>query len=143
MTLMFFVWLACDQLYSCVILVIIMGIFGGAFVSLQAPLATKTATDMRFGGTMVGQALCESLDILVLCRLDYDRSLTESSVVQSFSQLVCGPIFGAVLGKGTEADRLARFPYAIILGGVMLVIATVALAGARYKAVGWKILVKT
>lgn len=37
-----------------------MGMFGGAFVSLQAPLATKTATDMRFGGTMVGQALCES-----------------------------------------------------------------------------------
>jgi len=36
-----------------------MGIAGGAFVSLQAPLATKTATDMRFGGTMVGQALCE------------------------------------------------------------------------------------
>lgn len=62
MTLMFFVWLACDQLYSCVILVVIMGIFGGAFVSLQAPLATKTATDMRFGGTMVGQALCGSFD---------------------------------------------------------------------------------
>lgn len=62
MTLMFFVWLACDQLFSCIILVVIMGMFGGAFVSLQAPLATKTATDMRFGGTMVGQALCGSLE---------------------------------------------------------------------------------
>jgi hypothetical protein len=117
-----------------------MGMFGGAFVSLQAPLATKTATDMRFGGTMVGQALCEWRN--PVCEIS-ENSLTESAVVQSFSQLVCGPIFGAVLGKGTEADRLARFPYAIILGGVMLVIATVALAGARYKAVGWKIRVKT
>lgn len=60
MTIMSFVWLACDTQVSCIILVIIMGIAGGAFVSLQAPLATKTATDMRFGGTMVGQALCES-----------------------------------------------------------------------------------
>jgi len=59
MTIMSFVWLACDTMVSCIILVIIMGIAGGAFVSLQAPLATKTATDMRFGGTMVGQALCE------------------------------------------------------------------------------------
>ena len=61
MTIMSFVWLACDTMVSCIILVIIMGIAGGAFVSLQAPLATKTATDMRFGGTMVGQALCEPL----------------------------------------------------------------------------------
>jgi MFS family permease len=61
MTIMSFVWLACDTMVSCIILVIIMGIAGGAFVSLQAPLATKTATDMRFGGTMVGQALCTSL----------------------------------------------------------------------------------
>ena len=61
MTVMSFVWLACDTMVSCIILVIIMGIAGGAFVSLQAPLATKTATDMRFGGTMVGQALCKLL----------------------------------------------------------------------------------
>jgi hypothetical protein len=64
-------------------------------------------------------------------------------VVQSFSQLVCGPIFGALLGTGSEASRLARFPHAIILGSLMLVIATIALAAARYKAVGWKILIKT
>jgi hypothetical protein len=59
MAVMAFVWLACDTMVSCIVLVIIMGIAGGAFVSLQAPLAIKTATDMRFGGTMVGQALCE------------------------------------------------------------------------------------
>jgi hypothetical protein len=65
MTIMFFVWLVCDNMASCIILVVIMGIFGGAFVSLQAPLAVKTATDMRFGGTMVGQALCECPEQIV------------------------------------------------------------------------------
>jgi MFS family permease len=68
MTIMSFVWLACDTMVSCIILVIIMGIAGGAFVSLQAPLATKTATDMRFGGTMVGQALCKPPSIFTLYR---------------------------------------------------------------------------
>jgi MFS family permease len=66
MTIMSFVWLACGTKVSCIILVIIMGIAGGAFVSLQAPLATKTATDMRFGGTMVGQALCKIFPCIIL-----------------------------------------------------------------------------
>jgi uncharacterized membrane protein len=57
--------------------------------------------------------------------------------------LVCGPIFGALLGTGSEADRFDRFPHAIILGGLMMTIATIALAAARYKAVGWTIKVKT
>jgi hypothetical protein len=57
--------------------------------------------------------------------------------------LVCGPIFGALIGTGTVEDRFDRFPHAIILGGLMMTIATIALAAARYKAVGWKIKIKT
>jgi hypothetical protein len=57
-TAMFWVWLACKTATSCIVLVVIIGVAGGAYVSLQAPTSTKTATDMRYGGTMVGQALC-------------------------------------------------------------------------------------
>lgn len=59
MCVMFWVWNACTTKTACIILVVIQGAAGGAFVSLQAPMATQTATDMRYGGTMVGQALCE------------------------------------------------------------------------------------
>jgi hypothetical protein len=72
---------------SCIVLVVIMGISGGAFVSLQAPLAVKTATDMRFGGTMVGQALCmsgqsflcDSADQIQLCNHSPSSSVDLSS----------------------------------------------------------------
>jgi hypothetical protein len=86
MTIMFFIWLACDQLYSCIILVVIMGIFGGAFVSLQAPLATKTATDMRFGGTMVGQALCQSsfISLIGLLLTSTSRAVLLAACVRSY-----------------------------------------------------------
>lgn len=88
MTIMFFVWLACDNMASCIVLVVIMGISGGAFVSLQAPLAVKTATDMRFGGTMVGQALCmsgqsllcDNTDQIQLCNHSPSSSVDLSSV---------------------------------------------------------------
>ena len=56
---MFWVWLACTTIPACVVLVVIIGISSGALVSLQGPMITMTAKDMRFGGTMVGQALCE------------------------------------------------------------------------------------
>jgi MCP family monocarboxylic acid transporter-like MFS transporter 10 len=38
---------------------VIFGFASGAFVSLQAPMCTSHATDMRVAGTMVGQVLCE------------------------------------------------------------------------------------
>jgi hypothetical protein len=56
---MFWVWLACSTIPACVALVVIIGVSSGAFISLQGPMATMTAKDMRYGGTMVGQALCE------------------------------------------------------------------------------------
>lgn len=57
--IMFWVWLACKTMKSIIILVIIIGLSGGAFIALQPPLATLTAKDMRYGGTMLGQGLCE------------------------------------------------------------------------------------
>lgn len=56
---MYFAWLGCEDTGSCIALVVVMGIAGGSFVTLQPPLAVMTAKDMRYGGTMVGQALCE------------------------------------------------------------------------------------
>jgi hypothetical protein len=58
-TIMFWVWLACTTVPACIVLVVIIGISSGAFISLQGPMAMMTAQDMRFGGTLVGQALCE------------------------------------------------------------------------------------
>jgi len=58
--LMFWVWLACTTIPACIVLCVIIGIASGAFISLQGPMATMTAKDMRYGGTMVGQALCKS-----------------------------------------------------------------------------------
>jgi MFS family permease len=61
--IMFWVWLACTSVAACIVLVVIIGVASGAFISLQGPMATMTAKDMRYGGTMVGQALCESLSV--------------------------------------------------------------------------------
>jgi hypothetical protein len=58
MIVMMFSWLACKTKVSLIILCIIYGCSSGAFVSMQAPLVVNTATDLRFAGTMVGQALC-------------------------------------------------------------------------------------
>jgi MFS family permease len=58
-SIMFWVWLACTTVPACIVLVVIIGISSGAFISLQGPMATMTAKDMRYGGTLVGQALCE------------------------------------------------------------------------------------
>lgn len=58
MTLMFFVWLACKTSASLIVLVVIFGITGGVFVCLQPQMATSTTNDMRFSGTLIGQALC-------------------------------------------------------------------------------------
>ncbi|GFZ51802.1 hypothetical protein JCM24511_09570 [Saitozyma sp. JCM 24511] len=120
-TAMFWVWLACKTATSCIVLVVIIGVAGGAYVSLQAPTSTKTATDMRYGGTMVGQAL----------------------FVQSFSQLICGPIFGALLGTGSEQDRLHNFARAICLGAAMMVVATGFMMMARWKSAGWTLRART
>ena len=38
----------------------IFGFTSGTFVSLQAPMITRLAVDMRRGGTMVGQVMGES-----------------------------------------------------------------------------------
>lgn len=59
--IMFWVWLACKSTASIIILVVVIGLSGGAFIALQPPLATVTCKDMRYGGTMLGQALCEHL----------------------------------------------------------------------------------
>ena len=58
--LLYFLWLACKDLGSLIGLVMILGIAGGSFVTLQPPLAVMTATDMRYAGTYVGQSMCRS-----------------------------------------------------------------------------------
>lgn len=67
-TIMFWVWLACTTVPACIVLVVIIGISSGAFISLQGPMATMTAKDMRYGGTLVGQALCK-LDLRIVTGL--------------------------------------------------------------------------
>lgn len=63
--IMYFIWLAVKNTTAgLVAMVVIIGIAGGSFVCLQPPLAVMTATDMRYGGTMMGQALCKSLSTL-------------------------------------------------------------------------------
>lgn len=65
------------------------------------------------------------------------------AVIQSFAQLICGPIFGAVLGTGDSASRQQRFPYAIILVACTIVISVATLIVARVSRAGWKMMIKT
>ena len=73
--LMYFIWLACKDLGSLIALVVILGIAGGSFVTLQPPLAVMTATDMRYAGTYVGQSMCTFISAYLpnLCRVDARR----------------------------------------------------------------------
>ena len=57
MVILFYAWLAAKTGTSLIVISILYGIASGAFVSLQAPMITKLADDMRFAGTMVGQVL--------------------------------------------------------------------------------------
>lgn len=54
-------------------------------------------------------------------------------VIQSFAQLACGPIYGALIGHGTPQDQARLFPHALALGGIMMLLATVALGSARLR----------
>lgn len=60
MVILFYSWLAAKTGTSLIIISILYGIASGGFVSLQAPMITKLADDMRFAGTMVGQVLSTS-----------------------------------------------------------------------------------
>lgn len=69
--IMYFVWLGVKtSTAGCIVLVVIMGIAGGSFVCLQPALAVMTAKDMRYGGTMMGQSLCESSFLIYCFRVD-------------------------------------------------------------------------
>lgn len=56
---LFWAWIACTTNDSAIALAVLVGMFSGAFVSLQGPFATMTAKDPKRGGTMLGQAICE------------------------------------------------------------------------------------
>lgn len=64
MVILFYSWLAAKTGTSLIIISILYGIASGGFVSLQAPMITKLADDMRFAGTMVGQVLSASFLLL-------------------------------------------------------------------------------
>lgn len=55
-----------------------------------------------------------------------------SAVVQSFAQLCGPPIFGAIVGSGSQEEQLARFPHAIAFGGCMLVCSVALVTAARF-----------
>ncbi|KAK4683914.1 hypothetical protein P7C73_g6297, partial [Tremellales sp. Uapishka_1] len=111
MVCMYFGWLGCKSSASLIVLSIIMGFASGALVSLQAPIVVRLATDMRFGATMVGQAL----------------------MVQSFGNLLGAPISGSLLGTGTREQQLDNFYKPIVLGACMLMLSTVMLLAAKLK----------
>lgn len=67
MVVLFWCWLAAKTGTSLIIINILYGIASGAFVSLQAPMITRLADDMRFAGTMVGQVLSQFLPSLSSC----------------------------------------------------------------------------
>jgi len=110
MFLCFWIWLGVKSKAALIAINVLFGLASGGFVSLQAPMITRVATDMRFGGTMVGQVL----------------------LIQSFAQLIGPPISGALLGGGTVEEQLSRFPHAIILGGVMMLISATCVAVGRW-----------
>jgi hypothetical protein len=52
-------------------------------------------------------------------------------VVQSFAQLCGPPIFGAIVGAGSQEEQLERFPHAIAFGASMLALGTLFVVAAR------------
>ncbi|BEJ15484.1 hypothetical protein CspHIS471_0500890 [Cutaneotrichosporon sp. HIS471] len=109
MAILSFAWLAMDSAGPLIALCCLYGFASGAPVSLQGPMVTVSATDPRQAGTLIGQAL----------------------MVQSIAQLTGPPIFGAIVGAGSPAEQLSRFPHAIIFGSCMLLVAGCLVTGAR------------
>jgi MFS family permease len=130
MIVLFFCWMAAKSGTGLIIISVLYGIASGGFSSLQAPLITRTAVDMRFAGTMVGQMFGR-------CPFQTGTSMpqpkTDSSVFQAFAQLVGPPIAGALFGHGSREEQLRHFPRLIILGGLLFVVSTTALRLARLR----------
>lgn len=63
----------------------------------------------------------------------YSVFLLISVVFQSIAQLVGPPIAGALFGAGTREEQLHNFPRLIILGSMMLTVATGVTIVARFK----------
>jgi MCP family monocarboxylic acid transporter-like MFS transporter 10 len=59
MAVLYWCWMTNPPASGLIAIAVIFGFASGAFVSLQAPMCTSHATDMRVAGTMVGQVLCE------------------------------------------------------------------------------------
>jgi hypothetical protein len=88
-----------------------------------------TAKDMRYGGTMVGQALCEwGAGARLHTWSLYANPL---AVVMSLAQLASGPSFGALIGTGSVAQRFAAFPHAIALSAALSCVGAACCVAAR------------
>ncbi|GFZ46161.1 hypothetical protein JCM24511_04408 [Saitozyma sp. JCM 24511] len=110
MAVLYWCWMTNPPASALIAIAVIFGFASGAFVSLQAPMCTSHATDMRVAGTMVGQVL----------------------FFQSFGQLLGPPIFGKLLGTGTAAEQAARSSHAISFGASMMTASALFLFIARF-----------
>lgn len=126
MTIFYWSWIAFTSATPLIALVVIIGFWSGAFVSLQAPIITGQATDTRVVGTMVGQVMCE----YPACQHSRDRL---TSVFQSFSQLIGPPVFGELLGHGTLEEQRVLAPRAIVFGGAMMTLSLGVMLWARFR----------
>lgn len=59
MVILFYSWLAAKTGTSLIIINVLYGIASGPYISLQAPMVTRLADDMRYAGTMIGQVMSE------------------------------------------------------------------------------------
>lgn len=84
---------------------ILIGYWSGAYVALQAPMTAAEADDMRFAGSMVGQVM----------------------FFMAFAQLFGAPIFGALLGGGSQEEQLANANKAIAFAASMMMLSGVFL----------------
>lgn len=52
-------------------------------------------------------------------------------MVQSIAQLCGPPIFGAIIGGGSQEEQFKQFPKAIVFGCCMLTVSMLLVTGAR------------
>lgn len=109
MVILLFCWLAMKSAGAVIALCILFGFASGAPVSLQGPMVTAAGIDPHLAGTLIGQSL----------------------LGQSIAQLTGPPIFGAIIGTGTNEEMLSRFPGAIGFGAGCLAVSMCCMFAAK------------
>lgn len=129
-----FSWLGVNSLTGLFICGVVYGIMTGGQVALQSVCvvqATKNLEHLGVTGTLIGQQFGESIAQTLFEHWTYKLLIAPG--FQALAVLIGPPISGYILGtSGSAAQQMARFPYAILLDGIVIMIGAGCAAWARF-----------